>query len=252
MRTSQWSGTGRCALFVVMIVTLTAATMSAAAAAVDPIGPQSGPAQTWIVTVAGHVDIPSEASQLAGSEGGRVTAVYSHVLHGFAFSGSPAGAAALARDPRVVHVEAAGTLHAVETAPNGILRTSAWAAHQAGYTGVTSGGTPVRVAVVDTGIMPNQPDLAANLAAGLGTNCINPGQPPSDDQGHGTHVAGTVAAAFDGQGVVGMATNAELIPVKVLDSTGFGTDRAGDLRARLRRCPRPVPAWPVRREHEPR
>ena len=133
-------------------------------------------------------------------------------------------AAALARDPRVAHVEASRTLHAVEIAPNGILRTSAWAAHQAGYTGVTSGGTPVRVAVVDTGIKLDHVDLAANIAPGLGTNCINPGKPANDDHGHGTHVAGTVAAAFNGQGVVGMATNAQLIPVKVLDSTGYGTD----------------------------
>ena len=82
----------------------------------------------------------------------------------------------------------------------------------------------MRVAVVDTGIKLDHVDLAANIAPGLGTNCINPGQPPNDDHGHGTHVAGTVAAAFNGQGVVGMATNAQLIPVKVLDSTGFGTD----------------------------
>src|SRR5262249_11939273 len=54
--------------------------------------------------------------------------------------------------------------------------------------------------------------------------CISPGQPPNDDHGHGTHVAGTVAAAYNGQGVVGMATNAQLIPVKVLNSTGYGTD----------------------------
>src|SRR5262249_35116855 len=85
-------------------------------------------------------------------------------------------------------------------------------------------GTPVRVAIVDTGIDLNHPDLVSNLAPGLGTNCINPGQPPDDDHGHGTHVAGTVAAAYNGQGVVGVPTNAQLIPVKVLNSTGCRTD----------------------------
>ncbi len=145
-------------------------------------------------------------------------------------TGSPSpgprqAAAALARNPRVTDVELARTLHAVdEYAPNGILRTNAWAAHGAGYNGTTSGGTPVRVAVVDTGIKLDHVDLAANIAPGLGTNCISPGQSANDDHGHGTHVAGTAAAAFNGQGVVGMATNAQLIPVKVLDSTGFGTD----------------------------
>jgi subtilisin family serine protease len=215
----------RCALFITTVIAFAVATMSTATAAVDPVGPKAAAAdQTWVVTLVGHADAPREAPQLAGRQGGRVLAVYSHVLNGFAFSGSAAAAAALARDPQVAHVEASRTLHAVEVAPNGILRTSAWAAHQAGYTGVTSGGTPVRVAVVDTGIKADHVDLAANIAPGLGINCINPGQPPTDDQGHGTHVAGTVAAAFNGQGVVGMATNAQLIPVKVLDSTGFGTD----------------------------
>jgi subtilisin len=225
MQTSQKSGTRRLALLVATVITLAIGTMSAATAAVDPIGPKPAlSTPTWVVTLVGHGNAPREASQLAGGQGGRLLAVYSHVLNGFAFSGSAEAAAALARDPRVAHVEAARTLHAVEIAPNGILRTSAWAAHQAGYTGVTSGGTPVRVAVVDTGIKLDHVDLAANIAPGLGTNCINPGQPAGDDQGHGTHVAGTVAAAFNGQGVVGMATNAQLIPVKVLDSTGFGTD----------------------------
>ncbi len=225
MRTGQWSKTWRLALLGVTVVALAGWTMSAAAAAVDPIPSAPAPLnQTWIVTLVGTADAPREAPQLAAREGGRLLAVYSHVLDGFAFSGSPDAAAALARDPRVVHVEASRTLHAVEIAPNGILRTSAWAAHQAGYTGVTSDGTPVRVAVVDTGIKLDHTDLAANIAPGLGTNCITPGKPANDDHGHGTHVAGTVAAAFNGQGVVGMATNAQLIPVKVLDSTGYGTD----------------------------
>jgi subtilisin len=225
MRTSQWSKTGRLALLAATIIALAGATMPAAAAAVDPIPPASAPpGQTWIVTLVDHADAPREAPQLAQREGGQLLAVYSHVFDGFAFSGSANAAAALAHNPRVAHVEASRTLHAVEIAPNGILRTSAWAAHQAGYTGVTGGGTPVRIAVVDTGIKLDHVDLAANIAPGLGTNCIKPGQPANDDHGHGTHVAGTAAAAYNGQGVVGMATNAQLIPVKVLDSTGYGTD----------------------------
>jgi len=225
MQTGQWSKTSRLLLLAVTVVALAGWNMSAVAAAVDPIpSTPAQPGQTWIVTLVGNADAPREAPELAAREGGRLLAVYSHVLDGFAFTGSADAAAALARDPRVAHVEVARTLHAVEIAPNGILRTSAWAAHQAGYTGVTSGGTPVRVAIVDTGIKLDHVDLASNIAPGLGTNCINPGKPANDDHGHGTHVAGTVAAAFNGQGVVGMATNAQLIPVKVLDSTGYGTD----------------------------
>jgi subtilisin family serine protease len=224
MRTGQSSKAQRLALVVATVFALAGAAMPAAGA-VDPIGPAADSTATWIVTLVDHVDAAREAPQLAHRQGGQLLAVYSHVLDGFAFTGSADAAAALARDPLVAHVEVARTLHAVEIAPNGILRTSAWAAHQAGYTGVTSGGTPVRVAVVDTGIKLDHPDLAPNIAPGLGTNCINPGQPANDDHGHGTHVAGTVAAAFNGgDGVVGMATNAQLIPVKVLNSTGYGTD----------------------------
>ena len=89
---------------------------------------------------------------------------------------------------------------------------------------MTTGGTAVHIAIVDTGIKLDHVDLAQNIDAADGVNCINPGQPPNDDHGHGTHVAGTAAAAFNGQGVVGMATDAKLIPIKVLNSTGFGTD----------------------------
>ena len=224
MRSTQWWRTGRVALLAVTFA-VASGTMSAAVAAVDPIGPAPAPSgQTWIVTLVGNADPPREAPQLVGRHSGQLLVVYSHVLNGFAFSGSADAAAALARDPRVTHVEASRTLHAVEIAPYGILRTSAWAAHEAGYSGVTSSGTAVRVAVVDTGVNLNHVDLEANLTQGLGKNCVNPGQLAADDHGHGTHVAGTVAAAFNGEGVVGMATNAQLIPVKVLDSTGYGTD----------------------------
>jgi len=226
MQTIQWPRSRWCALLAVVVIALAVGTMSAATAAVDPLPPASAQSdQTWIVTLVDNADAPREAPPLVQHEGGRLVATYTHALDGFAFSGSAQAAAAMARNPRVTHVELARTVHAVgELAPNGILRTSAWAAHGAGYTGTTSGGTPVRVAVVDTGIKLDHVDLAANIAPGLGTNCITPGQPANDDHGHGTHVAGTVAAAYNGQGVVGMATNAQLIPVKVLDSTGFGTD----------------------------
>ena len=194
-------------------------------AAPPPPAPVAGTGDpTWIVTLRTGANPLFAGLVLTGQQSATLTGVYSHVLDGFSFTGSAAAASAMARNPFVAKVEVARGLHAVEIAPNGILRTSAWAAHGAGYTGVTSGGTPVRVAVVDTGIQLDHPDLAANIDAADGVNCINPGQPTADDHGHGTHVAGTVGAAFNGVGVVGMATNVQLVPVKVLNSTGFGTD----------------------------
>lgn len=84
----------------------------------------------------------------------------------------------------------------------------------------TGGGAGVRVAVIDTGIDFNHPDLRANYKGGY--NAIDSGKPPMDDQGHGTHVAGTIAAVKDGEGVVGVAPNASLYAVKVLDKNGGG------------------------------
>ena len=154
MRTRQWWKAGGHALLVATVVTLAGSTV--AAAAVDPIGPPpapSAPPGTWIVTLTPGADARAEAPGLAQQHGGQVVAVYTHVFEGFAFSGSAAAADALAHNPHVTHVEESRTLHAVEIAPNGILRTSAWAAHQAGYTGTTTGGKPVRVAVVDTEVV---------------------------------------------------------------------------------------------------
>ena len=75
------------------------------------------------------------------------------------------------------------------------------------------------VAVIDSGIDLDHPDL--NAASG--TNCVAPGSPADDDNGHGSHVAGTIGAENDGAGVVGVAPGTKLYGVKVLDATGNGT-----------------------------
>jgi len=64
----------------------------------------------------------------------------------------------------------------------------------------------------------NHPDL--NVAGGV--NCISPGAPPVDANGHGTHVAGIAAAIDDGSGVVGVAPGARVWAVKVLSDVGVG------------------------------
>ena len=83
-----------------------------------------------------------------------------------------------------------------------------------------SDGTGIGVAVIDTGIDLTHPDLT-NVRDG--TNCVKPGSPAQDDRGHGTHVAGTIAAENNASGVVGVAPGATLYAVKVLDSSGSGT-----------------------------
>lgn len=81
-----------------------------------------------------------------------------------------------------------------------------------------SKGEGVRVAVVDTGVDLSHPDLKANIAGGY--NALDSKAPPQDDNKHGTHVAGTIAAVLDGKGVVGVAPKARLYAVKVLNKEG--------------------------------
>jgi len=83
------------------------------------------------------------------------------------------------------------------------------------------GGAGVKVAVVDTGIDCGHPDLAPNCV--YGANFAAKGNKLAfDDHGHGTHVAGIIAARDNGFGVIGVAPEATLYAVKVLDATGSG------------------------------
>lgn len=81
-------------------------------------------------------------------------------------------------------------------------------------------GEKVKVAIVDTGIDLRHPDLKENLAGGY--NALAPSRDPADDHGHGTHVAGIVAAREEGRGVVGVAPASALYAVKVMDAQGVG------------------------------
>jgi serine protease len=86
---------------------------------------------------------------------------------------------------------------------------------------LTHGLQPVNVVIIDTGIDPAHPDLAENYAGGF--NTLQPGAAPFDDNGHGTHVAGTVGAGDNGFGVVGMAPKVRIWSVKTLDLHGTGS-----------------------------
>lgn len=93
-----------------------------------------------------------------------------------------------------------------------------------------SNGTDVVVAVVDTGVAyedysayAQAPDLAGTAFVAGWDFVYNEGH-PNDDNGHGTHVAGTIAQTTNnGLGVAGIAYGAKVMPVKVLDNTGSGT-----------------------------
>ena len=93
---------------------------------------------------------------------------------------------------------------------------------------ISDGSRDVLVGVLDSGIDPDHPDLAANIDTANSVNCTDAGRvdrsatgwhPTTSD--HGTHVAGTIAAARNGTGIVGVAPNARMAAVKVVNDDGF-------------------------------
>ncbi|MFD0672049.1 S8 family peptidase [Cohnella sp. GCM10027633] len=87
---------------------------------------------------------------------------------------------------------------------------------------VTKGSDEIVVAVIDTGVQSDHPDLAGRLVEGV--NVVDPSSPPEDDVGHGTHVAGIISAEVNnGEGVAGMTWYTKIMPVKALDSSGAGS-----------------------------
>ncbi len=115
------------------------------------------------------------------------------------------------RNPRVTYVEMDGEVHTLDTELDnswGVKRIGAGTVHDSG-----NKGTGVNVAIIDTGIDYTHSDLNDNYIGGY--DFVNGDSDPMDDNGHGTHCAGIVAAEDNGKGVVGVAPEAHLYAVKV-------------------------------------
>ncbi len=134
--------------------------------------------------------------------------------------------AALREHPDVRYVENDGTMQAIgQSTPWGIDRTDAdLVRRRQGNTEPQDGGD---IAILDTGIDSDHPDLAEQLGkgkaftpCGKGANTCH--QDWDDDNGHGTHCAGIVGAQDNTEGVVGVTTHATLHAVKVLTGRGGG------------------------------
>ncbi|MFE0640629.1 S8 family peptidase [Streptomyces sp. NPDC058877] len=87
----------------------------------------------------------------------------------------------------------------------------------------TAKGTDTVIAVVDTGVDPDHPDLKGRLVDGY--DFVDGDDEPTDLNGHGTHVSGIAAAGADnGVGIAGGAPEAKIMPVRVLGANGSGSD----------------------------
>jgi hypothetical protein len=146
---------------------------------------------------------------------------YRRAMKGFAGTLSRGQVRALRNDPDVAYVAPDRRLQASslvpvaagDTVPTGVRRIAA------ATTTTVEHASGVGVAVLDTGVDLDHPDLDVSN----GANCVTPGASADDDDGHGTHVAGTIAARNDGSGVTGVAPGTKIWAVKVLDETGDGT-----------------------------
>ncbi len=184
---------------------------------------------SYIVIFDSNTSPGAAAADLGRFHGFQVRHVYSRALNGMAIQ-FPAGAAeagiltALRRDPRVLSIGA--DLYAVAIAAD-IVTDGLSRIHGGAYSpGVPHTGAGVTVAVFDSGLDFDHLDLDANILVGLSRNCLGGGGcvcGGQDDNGHGTFVGGIIAAeAGNNRDIVGVASGAKLIAVKVLDENGSG------------------------------
>ena len=176
----------------------------------------------FIVVLKDNVDVDTAAEELTKKNGGELHHVYKHAMKGFAVKLNENKRKDLESDLRVesvsedfevsIDAKAVPVTPQAQYLPSGINRINA--------ENKVNKGTGIEVAVIDTGIDLNHPDLKANILGGK--NCMRGGS-YADGNGHGTHVAGTIAALSNSIGVVGVAPEAKLWSVRVLDNAGNGT-----------------------------
>lgn len=165
---------------------------------------------------------------IGGKVKGRIAALGVEILEFPALKHNPQAAERLLenlkQNPNVEYLEP-NFIYSVNHTPNDPDLGLQWAWNKIeAYTGwdTTQGSATVIIAVVDTGVQPDHPDLSGKLVAGY--DIVNSDPDPADGHGHGTHVAGTAAAMTDnGLGGAGACPACKLMPVRVLDDYGSGT-----------------------------
>ncbi len=218
----------RISLFLLLASVLVLVGSTAAVAA-----PHSGAERAKVIVVLhDDVDARDAARDAAREHAADVSFVYEHALRGFAATLPQGRVNGLRNDPRVAYVEPdrIQTIQ-TQTIPTGVERIFADGNANLDIDGSDDYRVDVDVAVIDTGIDLEHPDL--NVFGAVSCFYTQGGGPPwarettcgeggDDDHYHGTHVAGTIGAIDDGNGVVGVAPGARLHAVKVLDSNGSG------------------------------
>jgi subtilisin family serine protease len=206
----------------------------------------AGPSDTYLV-VYKQSAVPADAAASVLNAGGSVVASYPQIGVVVARSGSPAFAAAIGSDGRVQGASstagkatrldpadpadsAAAAIEPGTPAPGSdSLSALQWDMIQINAPearAINGGSRSVLVGDIDTGLDYTHPDLAANVDDAASANCVSGAAVPgkvaaNDDNGHGTHTAGTIAAAVNGIGIVGVAPNVRIAGIKAGNAAGF-------------------------------
>ena len=178
---------------------------------------------------------PAAGADTTDTTDNAVVAMVAHPDGSMSLSSSAGSAGTVASGPEVIY-------HALDVPADDPLRPLQWALDRLEAETVWThadgrrrdGGRPVVVAVVDSGVDRSHPDLVGQILTGGNFVGFVPveGEPVapidsdvSDGVGHGTHVAGTIAATADNSiGIAGLAPGVSILPVRVLDDTGQGTN----------------------------
>ena len=180
------------------------------------------PATAWLVTFQDDVtDVRGVANEMAARGGFALDHVRMHAARGFTAHIPPAFVETIRNDPRVSILEPDGVV--TLDLPRVAARPGGGSGQQVSYgttrVGGPGDGTGKTAWIIDTGIDLDHPDL--NTSRNCHVSYVR-NSTPDDGNGHGTHVAGTVAAIDNTIGTLGVAPNAYVCAVRVLDNAGSG------------------------------
>ena len=175
---------------------------------------------TYIIVLKSANDIDGKEKQIA-QMGGRTEKRFTHAINGLSVKIKHKDADQLRTEPNVLSVELDQPMFALDTqtpTPSwGLDRTDQRALPLSNSFTASAYGAGVDVYVVDTGVSTTHTDFSGRLRSGF--SAINDGRGSNDCNGHGTHVAGTAAGT-----TYGVAKAASIIPVRVLDCAGSGSN----------------------------
>ncbi len=210
------------ALRLLVLVALVASVSSIPLSALAD-APQDTATSPYIVSFTPSTsDADGLAASLGRNNGFLVEHSFNTLLKGFSARLTARQVSVLSALSQVVKIEPDLPVQIADTQsePTGVERVGTNSNSTAAIDG-NGGDVNIDVATLDTGVDPTHPDL--NVAGGY--NCTSSVAPDAwtDDNGHGTHVAGIIAAKDNGIGVVGVAPGARIWAVKVFDSNGNGS-----------------------------